>query len=142
MLQAATAVLKQENSYLPKLLPYVDYLVPRLDELAPHLPLAHPPPAESLRNPAVGPKLETQVAEVAVVAGWMAETQQSNQLPSRPAWWCCRRHLPYVLPYMDDLLPYIERFACFPEALWSGQSDAKRARLFKASTGLPGIKEC
>ena len=32
----------QENSYLPKLLPYVDFLVPNLDELAPHLPLAHP----------------------------------------------------------------------------------------------------
>ncbi|CAJ1405319.1 unnamed protein product, partial [Effrenium voratum] len=32
----------EENSYLPKLLPYVDFLVPHLDELAPHLPLAHP----------------------------------------------------------------------------------------------------
>lgn len=32
----------EENSYLPKLLPYVDFLVPNLDELAPHLPLAHP----------------------------------------------------------------------------------------------------
>lgn len=32
----------EENSYLPRLLPYVDFLVPNLDELAPHLPLAHP----------------------------------------------------------------------------------------------------
>lgn len=26
------------------------------------------------------------------------------------------RHIPYVLPYMDDLLPYIKRFARFPQA--------------------------
>eukprot|EP00439_Symbiodinium_sp_Y106_P086531 s100_g33.t4 len=36
------AFCREENSYLPKLLPYVDYLIPRLDQLAPHLPLAHP----------------------------------------------------------------------------------------------------
>jgi hypothetical protein len=30
------------QTYLPKLLPYVDFLVPRLDELAPHLSLVHP----------------------------------------------------------------------------------------------------
>jgi len=31
----------QEASYLPRLLPYVDFLVPRLDVLAPHLRLVH-----------------------------------------------------------------------------------------------------
>ncbi|CAE7220197.1 SLC34A2 [Symbiodinium natans] len=40
--EGSAAASVEENSYLPKLLPYVDYLVPRLDELAPHLPLAHP----------------------------------------------------------------------------------------------------
>ncbi|CAE7745670.1 SLC34A2, partial [Symbiodinium pilosum] len=40
--QGNAAARVEENSYLPKLLPYVDFLVPRLDTLAPHLPLAHP----------------------------------------------------------------------------------------------------
>ena len=26
------------------------------------------------------------------------------------------RHIPYVLPYMDDLLPYIKRFTRYTEA--------------------------
>ena len=30
--------------------------------------------------------------------------------------YCPLRHIPYVLPYMDDLLPYIKLFARFPEA--------------------------
>jgi len=40
--EGSAAARVEENSYLPKLLPYVDYLIPRLDQLAPHLPLAHP----------------------------------------------------------------------------------------------------
>jgi len=31
----------QDKSYLPRLLPYVDFLIPHLEDLAPHLPLVH-----------------------------------------------------------------------------------------------------
>lgn len=33
---------KKDQSYLPRLLPYVDFLIPHLEELAPHLSLVHP----------------------------------------------------------------------------------------------------
>ena len=60
-----------------------------------------------------------------------------------------RRHLPYVLPFMDDLLPYIERFVRFPQAflpLVGFRAETRQSgadlELFSVRGMLPGIEEC
>lgn len=81
----------RDRSYLPKLLPYVDYLVPRLDVLAPHLPLVQP------NLPHILPYIDDLLPYVTRFAPFPAASQNADKLVGYLGWTLRVPLLPRVL---------------------------------------------
>lgn len=82
---------KQDKSYLPRLLPYVDFLVPHLEVLAPHLPLVHP------HLPHILPYMDDLLPYIPRFAAYPRASANADVLIGYLGWMLRVPHLPKVL---------------------------------------------
>ncbi|CAK9111978.1 Sodium-dependent phosphate transport protein 2B [Durusdinium trenchii] len=105
----------EENSYLPKLLPYVDFLVPNLDELATHLPLAHP------HIPYVLPYMDDLLPHIKLFTRFPEVSKNADVLVGYLGWLLRVPLIPRILkvPLVPRFISWISgRLPCCSQCVW------------------------